>query len=73
MFYWSLPNGHLVLDKRNLSVEEWQRMLDCLALFKDGLVAVEHEMQRTTCAVCGDPLVDGLCANQSCAKFVPLI
>jgi hypothetical protein len=35
--------------------------------------AVEHQMQRTTCMACGDPLVDGICANQSCAKFVPLI
>lgn len=42
MFSWSLPNGCLVLDKRELSEAEWQRILDCLALFKDGLVAVEQ-------------------------------
>jgi len=43
------------------------------ALGQERLETVEHKMQRTTCTVCGDPLVDGLCANKSCAKFVPLI
>lgn len=47
MFTWSLPNGYLVLDKRLLSKEEWQRMLDCLSLFKDGLVAAEQCLHPT--------------------------
>lgn len=41
-------------------------------------VMQRHERNLTkdatdSCKACGRPLVSGLCANKSCAKFVPLI
>ena len=55
-----------------LSDEYVQKIYDDFVVIRNG-EAVEHQMQRTTCTACGNPLVDGLCANKSCAKFVPLI
>jgi len=35
--------------------------------------SAQQKMQRTICPACGRALIDGLCGNDFCAKFVPLI
>ena len=46
---------------------------NCSELCEKCKQSAQQKMQRTNCKACGQPLVGGICANKSCAKFVPLI
>lgn len=46
---------------------------NCPSSYKFYRNAAQQKMQRTICPACGRALIDGLCGNDACAKFVPLI